>query len=217
MSYDICLFDLDGTLLDPKEGITNSFQYALRSFGIHEETDNLTPFIGPPLRESFRDSYGFSKEEQEKAVESYREYFIEYGLYQNIVYEGIPELLAKLKDKKKILAVATSKLEVYAQRILKHFGIDDYFSFVAGDTMDGSRTAYGKRDVILRALMNIDPKRENSIVMIGDRKHDIAGAKETEIDSIGILWGYGSKQELTTAGADRLADSCETLYKLIIS
>ncbi|MCL1804544.1 MAG: HAD hydrolase-like protein [Clostridiales bacterium] len=216
MPYDICLFDLDGTLTDPKLGITKSFQYTLSSFGINEELDSLTKFIGPPLRESFRDTYGFSDSDTELAVAKYREYFSETGLYENAVYPGIPETLRKLKLNGKMLAVATSKTTVYTNRILEHFKLDGFFAYVSGDQMDGSLTKNGKRDIVRIAIETLDPKRQISVVMIGDREHDIIAANENGIDSIGNTWGYGSRRELEIAGATRIVDTIDELYSLII-
>ena len=214
MSYNICLFDLDGTLTDPKLGITKSFQYALAAFGISEELVNLEKCIGPPLRESFK-NYGFTDSDTEKAVTKFREYFSETGLLENTVYPEIPAALEKLKDSGKILAVATSKAADYAKRILTHFNLDEYFVFVSGDKMDGSLTVQGKKELIRIALEAIDPEGKMSAVMIGDRKHDIEGAAGAGISSIGVTWGYGSREELETAGATWVVDSVEEMYSLI--
>ncbi|HNZ40778.1 MAG TPA: HAD hydrolase-like protein [Clostridia bacterium] len=216
MRYTLCLFDLDGTLTDPKIGITKSFQYALSYFGIHEELDNLTNFIGPPLRESFKNSYGFSDTDTEKAVAKYREYFTATGLYENAVYPKIPETLEKLKNNGCILAVATSKVTAYAKKILKHFNLDGYFTLVSGDEMDGSLTKNGKHALINIALDRLDPERTLSVVMIGDRKDDIIGANNAGIDSIGVLWGYGTVEELETANATKIVHTSDELYSLII-
>jgi phosphoglycolate phosphatase len=213
--YDLCIFDLDGTLTDPKLGITKSFQFALSSFGIHEELDGLTKFIGPPLRESFREHYGFSDSDTEKAVIKFREYFAETGLFENAIYPDIHELLQKLKNRGKTLAVATSKAAFYADRILENFDLTRYFSFVSGDEMDGSLTKNGKQDVIRIALGTLDPARRMGSVMIGDREHDIFGAREVGIDSIGNTWGYGSRDELEAAGSTWIVDSTDELYRLI--
>jgi phosphoglycolate phosphatase len=213
--YNLCLFDLDGTLTDPKLGITKSFRYALSAFGIQEELADLTKLIGPPLRETFRMTYGFSESDTEKAVAEYREYFAETGLFENALYPQIPKILQKLKDSEVTLAVATSKAAFYANKILKHFNINDYFAFVSGDAMDGSLTKNGKGDIIRVVLDALDPGRKMSPVMIGDRKHDITGAREVGIDSIGITWGYGSRDELESAGAAWIADSASELYCLI--
>ncbi|MDR2547828.1 MAG: HAD hydrolase-like protein [Lachnospiraceae bacterium] len=215
MKYQLCLFDLDGTLLDPQVGITKSLDYALSAFGIHEKPDDLTKFIGPPLRETFRDYYRFSDADTEKAVIKFREYFAQTGLFENVLYPGIIETLTKLKEHGIILAVATSKVTVYSKQILEHFALSDFFDFVSGDEMDGSLTRNGKKKIISIALDTLDPKREMAAVMIGDRKHDLLGAEGNRIDSIGITWGYGSREELETHGATAIVDSTAELFRLI--
>ena len=201
MDYGICLFDLDGTLTDPAVGITKSFQYALASFGIQAEAQSLTGCIGPPLRLSFRERFGLTETDAEAAVLKYREYFSVQGIYENTVYDGIPELLAALKERGKLLAVATNKATEFAVRILEHFGLDGYFSFVSGDTASGSNSASGKKDIILTALRNLDGTGRIPSVMIGDRSYDMTGAREAGIDGIGVGWGYGTREELAAASA----------------
>ena len=208
---EIILFDLDGTLTDPKEGITKSYQYALSAFGIEENPDDMVRFIGPPLRETISRHYGFSPADTEKAVAKFREYFSETGLLQNAVYPGVPELLQALYDSGRTLAVATNKAAVYTRRILEHFGLARYFAFVSGDEMDGSLTKNGKREIIRIALEAVG---STNAVMIGDRKHDIIGAIEAGIDSVGVLYGYGSREELADAGATVIAESVEALSKI---
>jgi len=217
MPYGLCLFDLDGTLTDPKPGILKSFQYALSALGVEGEAADPSLLIGPPLREAIRGLYGLSEPETERAVAKYREYYSEAGLFENDVYPGIRELLRALADSKVTLAVATSKASVYTNRILSRFGLDGFFSFVSGDELDGSLTKNGKRDIIRAALDALDPGREMRAVMIGDRRHDITGAREMGIDSIGVLWGYGSRDELEAAGATRIAASMEELPGMILS
>jgi phosphoglycolate phosphatase len=216
MRYSLCLFDLDGTLTDPKVGITKSFQYALSAFGIREEPDDLARFIGPPLREAFSESYGFSDADTERAVSKFREYFAVTGLLENAVYPAIPDTLQKLVESGATLAVVTSKVAAYANRILAHFDLASYFAAVSGDEMDGSLTKNGKRDLINIALDVIDRKRRASPVMIGDRKHDIIGAREAGVDSIGVTWGYGSRAELQEAGATEIAETADELVRLIL-
>ena len=216
MSYDLCIFDLDGTLTDPGLGITKSYRHALAPFGIHEELDELTRFIGPPLRDVFRDIYGFSDTDTEKAVALYREYYSTDGLLENTVYPGIPELLQYLLDNKKTLAVATNKVRPYTIEILKHFQLERYFTFISGDEMDGSLTKNGKRDIIQAVFDAIDPERNMSAAMIGDRKNDVHGAWETGIHCIGVTWGYGSHEELLDAGATHLAGTPEELRRLLV-
>ena len=216
MPYDLCIFDLDGTLTDPKLGITRSYQYALAGFGIHEALEDLERFIGPPLRDNFRDNYGFSDSETEKAVALFREFFAETGLFENYVYPDICVTLQKLKNAGKTLAVATNKYEYFAEKVLCHFDLDKYFAYISGDAKDGSLTINGKLDIIRIVLEKLDPKRRMSAVMIGDRKHDIIGARENGIESIGVTWGYGSGTELEEAGATMIAGSVEELYRMLI-
>jgi len=215
MPYKYCLFDLDGTLTDPKIGITRSFQYALAAFGINEDLENLVRFIGPPLRESFQQAYGFDDYKTERAVAKYREYYPVTGLYENTVYPDIPRLLQTLRDGGVIMAVATSKVTEYAQRILTHFELINYFLFVSGDTMDGSRTINGKCGLVLTALDALGCADKSDALMIGDRLHDIHGAREAGIDSAGVLWGYGSRAELTDAGATHIVNTADELLSVI--
>lgn len=211
--YSTILFDLDGTLTDPGLGITNSVAYALERFGITvSDRTSLYKFIGPPLRDSFMAYYGFTPGEAERAVAVYREYYSVDGLFENEVYPGIPELLAKLKGAGKRLIVATSKPEGFSARILEHFGLMKHFDFVAGATLDGSRGT--KIEVMNHAITScgVDPA---DAVMIGDREFDILGAKHFGLASIGVLFGYGSREELTKAGADRLAADVTELEQLL--
>jgi len=199
--YNYYLFDLDGTLTDPGEGITNSVMYALRKFGIEPpERSQLYKFIGPPLSESFQKYYGFSEEEALQAVEYYREYFRPKGILENRPYDGIYETLADLKSRGKTLALATSKPEEFSITILKHFGLYPYFDFIGAATMDGSRVK--KADVIAYVLEHLGAADRSEILMIGDREQDVLGAAANHIACAGVLYGYGSRQELKKAGAD---------------
>lgn len=212
--YRYLLFDLDGTLTDPGLGITNSVMYALDKFGIHvDDRTSLYRFIGPPLMDSFERFYGFSPAQSERAVGYYREYFRETGIFENKVYDGIPELLNALKEKEKTLAVATSKPEEFAVRILRHFGLYEYFEFVAGATMDHTRCK--KPDVMRYALEKLGVSDNSAAIMIGDREHDIIGAKENGLDSVGVLFGYGSCEELKQAGAVYIAETPEDILRFI--
>ena len=202
--YQNILFDLDGTLTNPGEGITNSVAYALKKWKIEvKDKRELYPFIGPPLMDSFQTYYQFSEEDSRQAVTYYREYFSEKGIYENEVYDGVREMLEELKGKKKSLILATSKPEEFALRILKHFELYDYFDFVAGASMDGARSRKG--DVIQYALESCKIVDLSSAIMVGDREYDIAGAKQAGMDSLGVLFGYGSYEELKKAGATYLA------------
>ncbi|MCI9176120.1 MAG: HAD family hydrolase [Lachnospiraceae bacterium] len=203
--YQVILFDLDGTLTDPGEGITNSVAYALKKYGISvSDKKELYRFIGPPLHESFEEYYGFSQEKAMEVVACYREYFSETGIYENLVYDGTEEMLKSLKGAGKQVILATSKPEHFANRILDYFHLSDYFDFAAGANMDGTRTK--KADVIGYALESCHISDYSQAVMVGDRKHDVLGAAQLGIDAIGVLYGYGSEEELKGAGAVYLAE-----------
>lgn len=206
------LWDLDGTLTDPMQGITRSVQYALRAFSIDEpDLTKLCPFIGPPLIESFREFYGFSESDAQKALLKYREYFSEKGIFDNEVYPGIPNLLERLCAKGYTLAVATCKPTVFAQRILNHFDLERFFTVTIGSELDGTRIH--KNEVIACALEQLGTK-PSAAWMVGDRRYDICGAKENGLSSVGVLYGYGSREELEEAGADRIAATEEDLTLL---
>lgn len=199
-------FDLDGTLTDPELGITSCVQYALEFFGIAvPDRSVLQPFIGPPLKDSFMHFYDLSAADAEIAIAKYRERFSAIGLFENEVYAGIPEMLQKLTSEGHILTVATSKPTVYARQILEHFSLSSYFAHICGSNLDGSRVKKG--EVIAYALEQNGMPSPSAVKMVGDRKHDILGAQENHIFSIGVLYGYGSREELTSAAADALADS----------
>ena len=206
-------FDLDGTLTDPAEGITNSVAYALSKFGIEvKDKKTLNPFIGPPLVDSFMEYYGFSKEDAERAVGFYREYFAPKGMFENAVLDGVPDLLNMLKASGKKLYVATSKPEKFAVQILEHFGLAGYFDGIYGSTMDESRNT--KDAVIAYALLETGADPKDSI-MVGDRHHDIDGAKANGMRSVGVLFGYGDREELMGAGADHIAKDIKELQNIL--
>ena len=214
--YKYVLYDLDGTLTDPGEGITNSVMYALRHFGI-EETDRekLFSFIGPPLVDSFMEKYGFSEEDAREATSEFRVYFRERGIFENVPYEGMKECLDELKERGHILAVATSKPEVFARRILERFGFLPCFDYVFGASMDETRTR--KDEVIAYALEEMGVTDRPACVMVGDRSHDILGAKKNGLDAIGVLFGYGSREELEEAGARYIAETVEDIPRILAS
>lgn len=212
--YQYIFFDLDGTLTDPGIGITNSVMYALKKWNIEvADRSELYKFIGPPLVDSFEKYYGFSKEEAEQAVVYYREYFREKGLYENTIYDGSEKLLSDLKASGKKVVLATSKPQEFAEIILKHFQIDRYFDVVASATMDGTRSK--KTDVILYALAACGIEDKSQVVMVGDREHDIIGAKNAGLDSIGVLCGYGDREELETAGATHVVEKIEDVWEFV--
>lgn len=212
--YDVILFDLDGTLTDSGPGITNSVAYALKKYGIEvADRTELYKFIGPPLRESFEKYYGFSAEEAGKAVTYYREYYTDKGMLENAVYDGIEELLKEIRKSGKMAVVATSKPELFAKKILEHFGLAKYFQYIVGANMDETRTK--KDEVISYILQNCDIPEHAKILMVGDREHDILGAKKTGIDSLGVLFGFGDYEELEKAGATHIAETVKDIYPVI--
>ena len=214
--YSVLLFDLDGTLTDPGEGIRNSVSYALQKYGINvTEQELLNRFIGPPLQEGFQEFYGFSSKEAIRAVGFYREYYGEKGIFQNKLYDGIPGMLKKLQANGIALLVATSKPEPYAREIIRHFHLESFFLYIAGGNMDGTRCK--KQEVISYALKTCHFDEKKGIAMVGDRRHDIEGAKLCGIDSIGVLYGYGSEKELMDAGAGQIAGSPEELLSICLS
>ena len=212
------LFDLDGTLTDPKIGITTCVQYALHSFGIEEpDLDKLEPFIGPPLRDSFMEFYGFTAEQAEEAVAKYRERFQNTGIFENEVYAGIPEMLKNLQSKGYFLALASSKPQIYVERILEHFDLKKYFAVVVGSELDGTRET--KDQVVqetLHQLFKENPIEPDQVYMIGDRKFDVEGARALGVESVGVTYGYGSKEELKEAKADYIVQSVEELEKFLL-
>ena len=212
--YDYLLFDLDGTLTDPAIGITNSVMYALSKWGIKVgNRSELFCFIGPPLSASFKKYYGFSDKDALLCVEYYREYFRDKGIFENNVYDGIPELLEQLKNNGKTLILATSKPESFAKQILEHFDLAKYFDFVVGASMDETRNK--KEDVIRYALDIAGIEKVKNAVMIGDREQDIIGAKINSLDSIGVLYGYGDLNEHTLAGATYIAEEVIDVLKYV--
>lgn len=239
MEKTYILFDLDGTLTDPMVGITRSVQYALKHYKIHEpDLKKLTPFIGPPLKDSFMRYYHFPEAQAQEAIGVYREYYSAKGIFENEELPGVRQMLERLKEAGKVLLVATSKPERFAKMIVEHFGLDPYFFFVGGADMEETRVKKG--DVIryvleqTKILDGADPgrpaaqepqiaaqmaqtaARKAQAVMVGDREHDIFGAKENQIQSVGVLMGYGSRKELEAAGADKIAADAEELTELLL-
>ena len=208
------LFDLDGTVTDPMIGITKSVRYALNKFGIEvEDLNTLCKFIGPPLKDSFMNFYNFTEEDALKAIAYYREYFSTNGLYENTVYENFEDMLIALKNDGRSLIIATSKPTVFAEKILEHFNLKKYFDFISGSNLDNTRTK--KADVISYALEQQMINNMSEIIMIGGREHDIIGAKALNIESIGVLHGYGSYDELSSSGADYIVKDVSELKSLL--
>ena len=213
--YQYILFDLDGTLTDSKIGITSCVQYALHKLGIEEpDLDELEPFIGPPLTDSFREFYGFDDETVQQAVIYYRERFSTVGLFENDIYPGIAQMLERLKKAGRRLAVASSKPTVFVKQILEHFEILSYFDVIVGSELDGTRAK--KEEVVEEALRQLlCDGNGHDIVMVGDRKFDVEGAKAYGIDSIGVAYGYAACGELEEAGADVIVETVEELEKAL--
>jgi len=209
MKYKNIIFDLDGTLTDSKPGIVKGVQYALRCYGIDEpDLDKLTSFVGPPLYKSFMDYLECSEEEAKEAVECYREYYAETGLYENALYDGVEGLLYALKEKGYRLLIASSKPRIYVKRILSFFRILRYFDIVEGSELDSRRT--DKAELLSYVLDKWDLKAEEC-VMIGDRKHDVLGARANGMDSIAVGYGYGSEDELSGVGPTYFFSTIEEL------
>jgi phosphoglycolate phosphatase len=197
--YKCLLFDLDGTLTDSAPGIINCLRHSLAIMGF-DMPEMPERFLGPPLYESFAEYCGMNREQVLEAVKIFRERYSTKGLFENSVYPDVPEMLEKLKGSGFRLMVATSKVDEYAERILDRFGIADYFEFIGGARIDGSRNE--KWEVIEHVLSSMSITDRSSVLMIGDRKNDVAGAHKTGLECMGILWGYGQEEELRTAGAD---------------
>lgn len=213
--YKYILFDLDGTLTDPEIGITNGVIYALRKFNIEvNDRKELHCFIGPPLVDAFMKYFGFSESDAKQAVAYYREFFRETGIYENRVFDGIKEMLAILKNKGKTLILATSKPQEFAEIVLNYFDLSKYFDCVVGATFDG--TLNYKADVIKVALERGKVADINDAIMIGDRYHDIEGAKQNQLKSIGVLYGFGDREELEQAGADYIVETPLELLEILI-
>ena len=216
MQYKTILFDLDGTLTDSAPGILNSVRYGCRRIGIPVPDEaTLRRFLGPPLIDSFHNLCGLNDADTDRAVAAFREYFPDKGLFENEVYPGIPALLAHLKSEGKRLFVATSKLDIMAERILEHFGLAPYFDAICG-APEGDREAGKKVNVVKAALKAAGCDDLSRAVMVGDREHDVLGAKKNGLPCIGAVYGYGTTEELTAAGAAALADTVDKLHKLLL-
>lgn len=210
MKYNTILFDLDGTLTDPQEGLVNANVYALKEAGLPPLAyETLVSFIGPPLLETYESYLGLSKEKAWDLHRLFRVYFEDRGWRENQIFVGIAPLLQKLQQAGATVVMATSKPEKFAKDIAKHFGITPYFHLIAGSTMDETRTKKG--DVIAYALEQLPQVDLASCVMIGDRKHDVIGGQSNEMDTIGVLYGFGDRQELEDAGATHIVETVDEL------
>ncbi len=212
------LFDLDGTLTDPKEGITKSVSYALKAYGIDEpDLDKLEPFIGPPLKNSFMEFYGFNETKAEEAVLKYRERFSDVGKFENEIYDGVAVMLKRLKSHGFHLAVASSKPQPFVEEILEHFHIAEYFEVVVGSGLDGSLST--KEEVVhlaLNQLFHYRPIKNDEVYMVGDRRFDVEGAKFAGVEAVAVAYGYGSLEELKAAKADYIVMTVQELSDFLM-
>ena len=215
MKYKYIFLDLDGTLTDPKEGITKCVQYALEKFNIIEpDLENLTKCIGPPLYNSFTEFFGMNDEDAYKAIAYYRERFSKIGLFENAVLPGACEMLQKLCDNARVPVLATSTPRVYADAIVKKYGIRPYLKMISAAELDGTRN--NKNEIIEYAISTLGIQDRSKIIMVGDRHHDIDAAKTCGIDSCGVRFGYAAPGELEAAGADYIVSDFDELYKVLI-
>ncbi|MBQ3276917.1 MAG: HAD hydrolase-like protein [Oscillospiraceae bacterium] len=216
MRYSTILFDLDGTLTDPVLGICRSIQYALGKAGRPVgPLEHYHKWIGPPLLRSFEVYANATPEEAQEMLRFYRERFSSVGLFENEVYPGIPALLSALKDRGARLAVATGKPTIYSRQILEHFDLMQYMDVVSGISLD--KEPLDKCQVILHALYTLGETDKSRCVMVGDRAHDAIGAKMGGVDFIGVLYGYGSRDELEAEGADVIASDVTELRRILLS
>lgn len=215
MKYDAVLLDFDGTIADTGEGIYDSVRYAVRAMGFDPLPEEIVhTFIGPPIFSSFKRTLNLSDEDSAKAVEKYREQYIRDGIYRLSFYDGMEKLLNDIKKSGIKLAVASSKPENFIIEILKYLKISDLFDFISAPESDRapeSKTALVERAV---TVLNVD---KSKTVMIGDRHFDIEGAREAKVDSIGVTFGFGDKDELIKSGADYIADSTGDIRRIIFS
>lgn len=212
--YQYILFDLDGTLTDPREGITKSVQYALSKMGIEEpDLTALEHFIGPPLYDEFRRCYDFDDTQAKQAVAAYRERFSVHGWKENILFDGVPTMLKTLREAGKTLAIASSKPTLFVEKILELFEIAPYFDVVSGATLDGSIST--KAQVVEQALAMLSVRDRKDVVLIGDRMHDVEGARSCDIDCVGVTFGFGGLQELQQAGAKYIVQDFVELMQLL--
>jgi len=216
MNYKYILFDLDGTLIDSKAGILSAAIFALDKMGVPAtQIVNLERMIGPPLKYSLKEFFSLSDEFADKAVEYYREYYRDKSLFDCEVYEGIAQLLEMLKNDGYILAIATSKPTVYAKKILEHTGLAKYFDAIEGASLDDSHS--NKSQIITRVCEVLNIYNPSQAIMIGDRSYDIKGASSIDMESIGVLYGYGSLEEFQEAGASYVVNSVKELGQFLYS
>ena len=215
MRYTTLLFDLDGTLTDPYEGITRCVQYALSCQGIAvADRRQLAAFIGPPLKAAFREHYALSDADADRAVQDYRVRFGDVGMYENTVYDGIVDLLEQLRASGRQLFVATSKPWFYARQIVEHFGLDEYFGQVYGSELDGKRT---EKSVLIAHVLREEGLRPEETLMIGDRRFDVLGARHNGVPAAAVSYGYGCIEELVEAGPDHVFDTPNDIARCLLA
>ncbi len=213
-AYSTVLFDLDGTLTDSREGVINCLRHASGVMGF-DMPDDPDRFLGPPLQWSFRNICGMDEERSAEAVRVFRERYSTIGLFENRVYDGIPEMLGRLREAGVSLHVATCKVDTYAVRIMERFGLMEYFGMIGGAGIDGTRLE--KHEVIDWVLSENGITDRSTVLMLGDRLNDIAGAHKAGIDCLGALWGYGSLEELVSGGAEYTAQTPQQAADMIIA
>lgn len=214
--YDTLLFDLDGTLTNPEEGITNCVKYALESFDIIETNrEKLIAFIGPPLKTSFMGIYNMTESQADSAVAKYRERFAKVGMYENKVFDGVPQMLKALKEKGFKTAIATSKPIEFAREILRYFDLLKYFDLTVGPELN--KGLGEKSEIVAEAISRLGVSGKSKMIMIGDREMDVLGAKENGIASVGVTYGFAVDGELENAGADYIVNSIKELETLLLS
>ena len=213
--YDVIAFDLDGTLSDPSRGLIASFVYALKKMGVdYGEPESLKRFIGPPLYDEWQRVFGFTKEEAARALLIFREFYQVYGWWDNEIYDGVPKMLSDLKAAGKKIILATSKPEVFAIKILKMFDIAKYFDFIGGAATDKTRDK--KAEVLEYSLNSIGITDRSGVILVGDRIYDAEGAGECGIDSMGVLYGHGSREEILSSGFTLIAETTADISKILI-
>ncbi len=215
-NYDAVLFDFDGTVADTGEGIFKGVYYVLDAMGIdHPEPERLRYFIGPPLKESFRTVFGLDDEQCENAITTYREYYSAKGIFELTLYDGMEKLFHKLKEHNIKMGISSAKPEVFLKRIVDHLEMTELFAAVTGSDLDYVHS--DKALIISRAIELMDLPADAKVLMVGDRYLDINGAKKVGIDSAGVLFGYGSREEFEEAGADYIVRDTEELFEIIVS
>lgn len=212
--YDTIIFDLDGTLTDSGPGIKNSVRYALDKYNVEVAEERMDSFIGPPLVDSFMRECGFDREKALEAVLVYREYFTTKGMFENSVYDQMEETLKALKEAGKTIMLATAKPEVFARQILEHFNLMQYFDFIGGALLDETRT--NKKEV-LRYVVEENGFDVKRAVMVGDRQDDAEAAIGENIDILGVLYGYGTIEELENAGVKKFVNSPAQIKDFVLS